>query len=145
LSGAFVLDGSVALSWCFVDEKTPESAAILEQLNQTCAVVPALFPFEIANVLTQAERQGRLKPSDRDVFLETLRWLPIHIERRPLLWISQQILPLTRRFSRLTAYDAAYLEAALREGLPLANRRGAESCSRCRVGVSAADAHPPVS
>jgi predicted nucleic acid-binding protein len=120
LSGAFVLDGSVALSWCFADEKSPESAAILERLNQTYAVVPALFPFEITNVLTQAERQGRLQPSDRDAFLETLRCLPIHIEHRPLLWICQQILPLTHRFSRLTAYDAAYLELALREGLPLA-------------------------
>jgi predicted nucleic acid-binding protein len=139
LRSAFVLDSSIALSWCFADEKTPESAGILELLNHTYALVPALFAFELANALTQAERQNRLKSSDRDAFLENLRRLPIHVEQRPLLWICQQILPLIRRYSRLTAYDAAYLELALRESLPLATLDTDLRAAAQLAGV--ADAH----
>jgi hypothetical protein len=53
------------------------------------------------------------------VFLERLRLLPIAIEHRPATWLAQQVLPLARTY-RLSAYDAAYLELAIREGLPLA-------------------------
>jgi predicted nucleic acid-binding protein len=52
-------------------------------------------------------------------FLERLRLLPVAIEHRPATWLVQQILPLARAY-RLSAYDAAYLELAIREGLPLA-------------------------
>ena len=52
-------------------------------------------------------------------FLERLRLLPVAIEHRPATWLAQQILPLARTY-RLSAYDAAYLELAIREGLPLA-------------------------
>lgn len=55
--------------------------------------------------------------------VERLRQLPIHIEHRPAAWLGQQILPLART-NRLTAYDAAYLELAVREGLPLATIDG---------------------
>jgi predicted nucleic acid-binding protein len=140
LRSAFVLDSSIALSWCFADEKTPESAAILELLNRTYALVPALFAFRARYALTQAERRNRLKSSDRDTFLENLRRLPIHVEQRPLLWICRQILPLTRRYSRLTAYDAAYLELALREGLSLATLDADLRAAARLAGV--ADAHP---
>jgi predicted nucleic acid-binding protein len=53
------------------------------------------------------------------VFLERLRLLPVEIEHRPAVWLAQQILPLARTH-RLSAYDAAYLELAIRERLPLA-------------------------
>jgi len=52
-------------------------------------------------------------------FLDRLRMLPIAIEHRPAAWLAQQILPLARTY-KLSAYDAAYLELAIREGLPLA-------------------------
>ena len=66
-----------------------------------------------------AERRGRITPEGSAEFLEKLGRLPIQIERREALWIYQQLLPLTRLY-RLSAYDAAYLELATREGMPLA-------------------------
>ncbi len=71
-------------------------------------------------------------------FLERLRLLPIVIEHRPATWLAQQILPLTRAH-KISAYDAAYLELAIRESLPLATldddlRRAAAAAGAKLVG-----------
>lgn len=119
MNGPFVVDASLTLSWCFSDEETPYSRSILATLNTSYALVPALWPFEIANALTVAARRQRVTHSGIAVFLETLRRLPIQIERREALWLWQAVLPLAREY-RLSAYDAAYLELARRERMPLA-------------------------
>jgi predicted nucleic acid-binding protein len=77
------------------------------------------WAFEGASVLSTAERRGRMNAAAQAVFLERLRQLPIAIEHRPAAWLAQQILPLARTYN-LSAYDAAYLELAIREELPLA-------------------------
>ncbi len=56
----FVVDASLTLSWCFADEATSYSRAVLASLGTTYAVVPALWPFEVANVLALAERKQRI-------------------------------------------------------------------------------------
>lgn len=56
----FVVDASMTLSWCFADEVTPYSRAVLAALETTYAVVPALWPFEVANALAIAERRKRI-------------------------------------------------------------------------------------
>jgi predicted nucleic acid-binding protein len=119
LSGPFVLDDSLTLSWAFDTEATPFTVQALKALETVHAVAPALWPFEVANVLAVAERRGRINAAQQTVFLERLRLLPILIEHRPTAWLGQQILPLARTYN-LSAYDSAYLELALREGLPLA-------------------------
>jgi predicted nucleic acid-binding protein len=119
VSPAFVLDASLTLSWAFEDEATPFTDDVLKRLKQSSALAPALWPFEVASVLSTAERQGRIQPDQQTEFLEWLRQLPVAIEHRPAIWLCQQILPLTRAH-RLSAYDAAYLELARRESLPLA-------------------------
>jgi predicted nucleic acid-binding protein len=115
----FVVDASLTLSWCFADEATPYSRSVLATLQTTYAVVPALWPFEVANVLALAERRQRMTQEGIAEFLDTLRRLPIQIERREALWLWQAILPLARKH-QLSAYDAAYLELARREGISLA-------------------------
>lgn len=102
MSGPFVLDASVTLTWAFTKEATPFTTRVLESLQTTHAVTPALWPFEVLNALADAERRGRISTVQQAEFLERLRQLPIQIEHR------------------LTAYDAAYLELASREGMPLA-------------------------
>jgi predicted nucleic acid-binding protein len=119
LNGPFVLDASLTMTWAFTNEATPFTARVLESLKRTHAVTPALWPFEVTNALLDAERRGRINAAQQAEFLERLRLLPIHIEHRPAAWLGQQILPLARAY-RLTAYDAAYLELAIRDGLPLA-------------------------
>jgi predicted nucleic acid-binding protein len=119
LSGPFVLDASFTMSWAFVDEATPLAVRALESLKTVHAVTPALWPFEVTNALLTAERRGRITVAQQADFLERLRLLPITIEHRPAVWLGQQILSLARAH-RLSAYDAAYLELAIRYGLPLA-------------------------
>jgi len=111
------------MTWAFTNEATPFTARVLESLKTTHAVTPALRPFEVTNALLDAERRGRINAAQQAEFLEWLRQLPIHIEHRPAAWLGQQILPLARAH-RLSAYDAAYLELAIREGLPLATIDG---------------------
>ena len=113
------MDTSLTLSWCFSDEATAYSRGILAALQTTYAVVPALWPFEVANALAVADRRQRITQEGIVEFLETLQRLPIQIERREALWLWQAVLPLARKH-RLSAYDAAYLELAKREKMQLA-------------------------
>jgi predicted nucleic acid-binding protein len=117
--GPFVLDASLTLSWCFADETTPYSRGVLAFLETTHALVPAIWPFEVANVLALAERRHRITNDGIADFLHKLGRLPIQVERRQALWLWQTILPLAREH-RLSGYDAAYLELAKREGMGLA-------------------------
>ena len=109
----------MTLSWAFECESTLFTVEVLKSLETVHAVAPALWAFEVASVLSIAERRGRMDAAAQGAFLERLRRLPIAIEQRPATWLAQQILPLARTY-RLSAYDAAYLELAIREGLPLA-------------------------
>ncbi len=135
MTGPFVLDASMTLSWAFEGEATPLTIAVLKSLETVHAVVPALWPFEVANVLSSAERRGRMNAAAQAAFLERLRLLPIAIEYRPAAWLAQQILPLARTH-QLSAYDAAYLELAIREGLPLATLDDDLRRAACAAGVA---------
>lgn len=115
----FVVDASITLSWCFAGEATAYSTAVLGAMQTTYAVVPALWPFEVANSLAIAERRKRITPEGIVKFLETLRTLPIQVERREAVWLCQATIRLARE-RRVTAYDAAYLDLARREKLHLA-------------------------
>lgn len=80
---AFVLDASLTLTWAFEDEATQFTDHVLTQLKGSSALAPALWPFEVASVLSTAERQGRLQPAQSAEFVEWLRRLPVAIEHRP--------------------------------------------------------------
>lgn len=112
----FVLDASVTAAWCFPDENSDTAQAAFDGLADDEAVVPALWWFEIRNILVVNERRGRIDPSETAAFLADLARLPLRIDRKP---DGDVVLALTRKH-RLTAYDAAYLELARRFGAPLA-------------------------
>ena len=112
----FVLDASVTAAWCFPDEKSGTAQVALDRLTGDEAVVPALWWFEIRNILVVNERRGRIDPSETIAFLADLERLPLRIDREP---DGEVVLALARKHG-LTAYDAAYLELARRLGEPLA-------------------------
>ena len=117
---SFVLDASVTLRWCFENQVTEYSEAIFEMLAAgEEAAVPFVWPLEVANVLVTAERKKALKPARVTTFIEELSAWPIQVDALGLDRVFQQILSTARTY-RLSAYDAAYLELATREGLPLA-------------------------
>jgi len=114
-----VVDNSVVMSWCFEDEATPYTDAVLDTLRRKKALVPSIWCFEAANVLSVAVRRGRLDAKDAARFAEILRKLPIEIAS-PVSRSDVPVLLALALETGLTAYDAAYLEAARREHIPLA-------------------------
>jgi predicted nucleic acid-binding protein len=131
---SFVLDNSVALSWCFEDERTEETAALLQRAADEGAVVPALWPLEAVNGLLIAQRRGRLDTIRRDRLIRFLQALPITIDHEGTQQVWTATAELAEQF-RLSAYDAAYLEVADRRGLPLASLHGALRTAAATLGV----------
>jgi predicted nucleic acid-binding protein len=117
---SFVLDSSVTLTWCFHDQRTPATQALLEQVAEDGAVVPTLWRLEVANGLQTALRRRRIDAVFRDASLEDLAALPITVDTDTHTHAWSGTLLLSDRF-RLTVYDAAYLELAERRALPLAS------------------------
>lgn len=111
----FVLDASVTAAWCLRDETAREADAALDRLLDDEAVAPSLWWFEVRNILVVSERRGRIEPADTDTFLSDLALLPIRVEGVPN---GRQVVALARKHG-LTAYDAAYLELAVRLGAPI--------------------------
>lgn len=132
----FVVDTSVIISWCLKDEQDDYSDAVLEMVSKGEAVVPSLTPFEIANVLLVAERRERLNEADTNRCISLLDSLPILVDQEPSNLALGRILSIGRQHG-LSAYDAAYLELAMREGLRLATRDKAlrEAARNCGVNV----------
>lgn len=115
------MDASVALACCFADEQDPYSTGVLRLLGTWEALAPAIWPLEVANALAVAERRGRLKPARTRELAAEIEALGVVLDSTTWRLASGGILDLAREYG-LSAYDAAYLELALRERTPLATR-----------------------
>jgi predicted nucleic acid-binding protein len=115
----FVLDGSVTLAWLFQDEQYAYADAIIAKLPNLEMMVPRLWHLEVANVLLVGERRGRCSQADTTQWLAYLGGLPIVLEGETEARAWSDTVNLARQHG-LSAYDAAYLELAMRQGLPLA-------------------------
>jgi predicted nucleic acid-binding protein len=113
---SLVLDSSIVGCWCFPDEASALADHAWQGVSVGGAVVPALWWFEVRNILLINERRGRVNPADTAEFLTDLEMLPIRIDQDPK---GGTTLALARAH-RLTFYDAAYLELARRLDAPLA-------------------------
>ena len=108
------------MAWCFADETTKYTEYVLNCLTTDWAHVPAIWPLEVANVLLVAERKKRLSETQSIRFIEILQSLPIVVDsEEDESRAFRSIMPLARQFD-LSSYDAAYLELAVRKGIPLA-------------------------
>jgi predicted nucleic acid-binding protein len=134
MRAGLVLDASVALSWCFDDEATAATREVLRGLHTDRAVAPSLLPLEIANVLTLAERRRRIDRSRVAEFIGLIDSLAIEIDGQTSARALHAVLDLARD-KALTAYDASYLELALRLGLPLATKDVALRRAAVPLGV----------
>jgi len=130
----FVLDASVALAWSFRDEQNAYAHRMLRRLEDDPAVVPVVWLLEVANGLLVAERRGRFTAADVAQVYGTLADLPIEWSDLTLDQALGPVLDLARAHG-LSAYDAAYLELAMREGLPLATQDDALRVAAERAGV----------
>jgi predicted nucleic acid-binding protein len=115
----FVLDGSVTLAWLFLDEQDPYADAIVAKLPNLEMLVPRLWHLEVANVLLVGERRRRCSQADTTQWLSYLAGLPIVVDDSTEARAWSDTIGLARQ-NALTAYAAAYLEIAIREGVPIA-------------------------
>lgn len=111
----FVLDASIVHDWAF-DEFHPTAGVVRERLQADSAVAPSLWWLEVRNGLVMAERRRQISEQQTANFLREILRLSIALDQSP---DEAAVLALARRH-RLTVYDAAYLELAIRRALPLA-------------------------
>jgi predicted nucleic acid-binding protein len=119
---SFVLDASVALSWFFEDEFSPYSEAVAEIMPKSQAVVPIIWPLEMANAMVTAVRRGRIEAAAAPASIGAMNQLQINIDRGIALESLAQVTLMLGITHRVSAYDASYLELAMRRGLPLATQ-----------------------
>ncbi|MFT4216611.1 MAG: type II toxin-antitoxin system VapC family toxin [Micropruina sp.] len=113
----FVVDASVTMAWCFEDEATEATDAVLDRLGSERARVPAIWPLEVANVLLVAQRRGRVSEAQVSRFVRLLAQLPIDVDDTGTDLVGLLALGRTHQ---LSSDDASYLLLAERTGLPLA-------------------------
>ena len=115
----FVLDCSIAAAWLFDDEASPKTDELLQSLRNAKAIVPSIWHLELGNVLVQAEQRNRITAAQIANRIELLKTLPISTDHETSGRAFNEILNIARE-RKLTTYDAAYLELAMRTNHPLA-------------------------
>jgi predicted nucleic acid-binding protein len=112
------------MAWCFEDETNPYSESLLARLEADQeAFVPSLWPLEVANALVMAKQRGRVTETQIIGFLEDLGEFAIRVDTQGIDRALTEVRFLAEQY-RLTSYDAAYLELAMRTGVPLATVDG---------------------
>jgi predicted nucleic acid-binding protein len=120
----FVLDASSALPWCFRDEATAETDALLYRATDGERIyVPAHWPAEMLSGLTRAARRGRVDDPGVDRFLSLFPVYNIVVDAGEFQSRWNDALPLVR-LHRLSGYDAMYLALAKRLNIGLATFDG---------------------
>jgi predicted nucleic acid-binding protein len=122
------------MAWCFEDECDGYAEAVLDALASREALVPSIWPFEVANVVLVAERRSRLSKAEGARFIELLIALPIIVEEAGSERTFGAVLACGRQFG-LSSYDAAHLELAMRTGAGLATRDKALRSACRKSGV----------
>lgn len=120
---SFVLDNSVTMRWLFGDGKPQELAyagRVLDAMQDVKVLVPMTWGLEVANVIAKAEAKALVTEARSGAFLEMLEEVEIEVDTATFAHALSDTLQLARRY-KLSAYDASYLELALRTGLPLAS------------------------
>ncbi|MCX7172874.1 MAG: type II toxin-antitoxin system VapC family toxin [Proteobacteria bacterium] len=118
----FVLDNSVAMCWLEPPAKSADASyavKVLKALTEAQALVPSIWALEAANVITKMETRGEVTEARTQGFIALLERLNIAEDKATTAHALGETLNLARRY-KLSSYDAAYLELALRAGLPIA-------------------------
>jgi len=117
---AVVVDASLALAWCLPDEDSDYADGVLSALEGKTILVPAVWATEVTNGILMAERRKRIQRSEIQRLTELLDGLTVVVDVSPVTKYLSTVLPLAREYG-LSAYDAAYLEVAVRHSVPLAS------------------------
>jgi predicted nucleic acid-binding protein len=116
---SFVLDCSVTMAWCFLDEATPTTVDLFHRAVNDSALVPYLWYLEVTNTLMLSERKARLNFTQVIEFIALIQSFDIEVDTQDTDQVFASLFPLCRSHG-LTSYDAVYLDLAMRRQLPLA-------------------------
>ena len=114
---SLVLDCSVTLPWFLEDERTKFTDDLLDAIDRAEYWAPSVWRLEMLNGLLMAERRKRIDRPWRIESVEQVARLNVRLD--PALPRVAAIGGLAERH-RLSAYDAAYLELAKRQGFSMA-------------------------
>lgn len=115
-----VIDSSLALSWFFSGEQNACTIAVRDFVVEYGGHVPHIWALEVTNVLLQALNRKRLSLEHFDLAIEQYRLFPLYIDQKSTDMVWTATKDLARKYG-LTTYDAAFLELAIRRGVPLAS------------------------
>ncbi len=115
----FVLDASVALAWCFPDESSDYAVSVLHRFKEGTAIVPSIWPLEMANALVVGIRRNRLNDEQFLLVKRLLKELPIEIDPALIERTFDDTVKIAIAHT-LSVYDASYLELAQRLKCPMA-------------------------
>jgi predicted nucleic acid-binding protein len=135
---AFVVDASVTLAWLITGEATTYTNAIRSRLRIEPAHVPPIWSYEVANALVVAERRGRMTQAQVTEAVQRLDDLTVIVELNALGRVRRDVLILSRQLN-LTVYDAAYIELALTQALPVATIDGRMRTAAKTLGLAIAE------
>ncbi|MBF0153022.1 MAG: type II toxin-antitoxin system VapC family toxin [Magnetococcales bacterium] len=144
MTSSFVLDNSVSMAWLFSDQGGVYVETVMESFLEKEAIVPGVWPLEVANILSRAERHKIIQKADSARFVALLDSLPIQVIQESSQRIFANILDLSRTHG-LTSYDASYLDLAMRQGIPLAtlDKKLRKAAHQAGVILFAADQESP--
>jgi predicted nucleic acid-binding protein len=130
---AVVIDASIASAWCFPDEQTDYTRAVFQAVSSSAvdSVAPRLWAYEIRNSVLMGIRRGRISKPDSEQFLLSLNELNVRLSE-PASY--DDVFSLAQQHG-LTVYDAAYLDIAMQERLPLASLDGQLVRAAEKVGI----------
>ncbi len=131
------MDASIGFAWVYQGQATPETDHLLNEVAAgAMVIVPALWFFEMSNVLLMAQRRRRLTAAQRKAAMEKLTALQLTVDEEGTRIAFGKTSELAEKYG-LTIYDATYLELALRRSLPLASRDEALRNATRQCGLKA--------
>lgn len=129
-----MIDASVSAAWFLPNEATAWTEALLLATAVEDVWVPALWSLEIGNLMLNAQRRKRINDSKRRELVAAAAALRLRVDREPVSMVDLDALAARHK---LTTYDAAYLELAMRRALPLASHDAALLAAMAAAGVAA--------
>lgn len=137
---SFVVDASISAAWFLPDEATATTEALLLATASREVWVPSLWVLEVANLLSSAQRRRRITADKRRELAAAAAALRLKVDREPVMLTALDDIAATYG---LSAYDAVYLELAVRRGLSLATQDAALSRAMLKAGVPVAMIQDP--
>ena len=107
------------MSWCLNEDTIKASSKILNSITKKGIIVPSLWVYEVTNTLTVSVRRKKLTVADAHDLINNIQLLPIEFDK-PTIENMSNIFNIANEH-KLSAYDAAYIELALRTNTQIAS------------------------